>query len=265
MKNHPVLTKNIFFISLLSLLLIFTSGCKESGCTDPLAVNFNPEAEKSSDDCVYPNLSLNFEAKVGSEAFSFGTVYNIGGVAVKFSVAQFYVSGVRVGTMDEFDANPETYLLVKADQAMYEIGQITTGHKHMLMFSVGVDSAANHADPTTWPTDHPLAPQNPNMHWSWDNGYQFIKIEGEVDTDGDGTPDDILEMHIGKDSNLQNIAMEAHKEVAAEDEAVQVIIDFAALFDGIDLATERITHTGDDPGLAGKVIANVPNIFSISE
>ena len=258
-------TINFLFIIFVSFSLIMLNGCKETGCTDPTALNYNPEAEKSSDDCTFPTLSLDMNFVVGSEDFSFGTTYMINGVATKFTIAQFYLSNVRVATNGEADVNPDTYLLVKADQPVYEVGQITAGHKHMLMYAVGIDSATNHADPTTYAADHPLAPQNPNMHWSWDNGYQFIKIEGQVDTDNDGTPDGLLEMHIGKDSNLRNIALEAHKESDTEDVMISVKVDMAKLFEGLDLATQSVTHTADEPVIAAKVIENVPNVFSIDK
>ncbi|MDX2248561.1 MAG: MbnP family protein [Bacteroidia bacterium] len=261
-------TLNIFKITLIVFsffTLTFTSGCKEKGCTDPLAANYNPDAKESDGNCVFPALSLHFHSLVGEDVFAFNTVYNINGTAVSFTTAQFYVSGIQVGGDGEFDTNEDKYLLVTADKSVYEVGEITTGHKHMLMFNVGVDSVANHSDPTTYATDHPLAPKNPNMHWSWNSGYIFIKIEGLVDTNADGTPEAQMELHIGTDAKLTPVALTAHKEVATEEETIHMEVDFAKLFTGIDLTTERITHTGDDPGLAAKLVANVPSAFSVEE
>ncbi|MEZ4772115.1 MAG: MbnP family protein [Bacteroidia bacterium] len=263
MKNISIFKIALTVIALIALT--FSSGCKEKGCTDPLAANYNPDAKESDGNCVFPNLVLHFHSLIGDEVFSYNTVYTINNVAVTFTTAQFYVSGIQVGGDGVFDTNPDKYLLVKANQSVYEVGEITTGHKHMLMFNVGVDSLANHADPTTYAAEHPLAPQNPTMHWNWNSGYIFIRIEGQVDTNADGTPDDLMELHIGTDAKLAPVMLTAAKEVAAEEEEIHMQVDFAKLFTGIDLATERITHTGDDPGLAAKLVANVPSIFTVED
>ena len=41
---------------------------------------------------------------------------------------------------------------------------------------LGVDPAHNHADPSTYASDHPLSLQNPTMHWGWSAGYRFMAI-----------------------------------------------------------------------------------------
>ncbi|MEZ4825922.1 MAG: MbnP family protein [Bacteroidia bacterium] len=261
MKNITIFKIALAVLAFISLT--FSSGCKEEGCTDPLAANYNPDAKESDGNCVFPMLTLHFHSMVGDEAFAYNTTYTVNGVAMSFSTAQFYVSGVRVGGDGVFDTNEDKYLLVKADQSVYEVGEITTGHKHMLMFNVGVDSAANHADPTTYESTHPLAPQSPNMHWSWNSGYIFVRVEGLVDTDGNGTPDAEFLFHIGTDAKRTPIALTAHKEVAAVDETIHMEVDFAKLFTGIDLKTDRTTHTGDNPTLAAKFVANLPDIFSV--
>lgn len=256
-------TKLPYLMILVAFLATVVSGCKSEGCTDPTAINYDPEATESSDDCSYPNLMLHFHPVVGADDLSFDNTYTIGGVAVKFSVVQFYVSAAAVSSEAGFDENEDTYLLVKAGQMNYSVGEITAGAKETLRFSVGIDSVTNHADPTLYDADHPLALQSPSMHWSWDNGYQFIKIEGMVDTDADGTPDAEMEFHIGKDSNLRTISLDISQSADMEMFMVNVEYDLAALFAGIDLSTDFITHTGDFPDLATKVIANVPTTFSI--
>lgn len=252
-----------YLIILAACLATILNGCKTEGCTDPTALNYDPEATESSDDCSFPNLMLHFHPVVGGEDLSFDNTYTIGGVAVKFTVAQFYVSAVAVGSADGVDENPDTYLLVKAGTMNYSVGEVTAGAKESLRFSVGIDSVTNHADPTLYDADNPLALQSPSMHWSWDNGYQFVKIEGMVDTDGDGTPDAGMEFHLGKDSNLRTIDLDISQSADAEMFMVNVEYDLANLFNGIDLSTDYVSHTGDFPELAAKVIGNVPGTFSI--
>ncbi|MEO1447958.1 MAG: MbnP family protein [Bacteroidota bacterium] len=255
-------TRLPYLLILVAFLGLILNGCKTTGCTDPTAIDYDPDATESGD-CVYPNLMLHFHPLVGGEDLNFDNTFTIGGVAVKFSVVQFYVSAAAVSGNGVADENEDTYLLVKAGTMNYPVGQITAGSKESVRFSVGLDSTTNHADPTLYESDNPLALQSPSMHWSWDKGYQFIKIEGMVDTDNDGTPDAAMEFHIGKDSNLRTISLDISQSADMEMFMVNIDYDLAKLFDGIDLSTEYITHTGDFPALATKVIENVPGTFSI--
>ncbi|MEL6844831.1 MAG: MbnP family protein [Bacteroidota bacterium] len=181
----------VFLIILAFASVALLPSCKQVGCIDPAALNYDPEATEASDDCSYPILTLNMSPVIDGQAFTLGEKYTINGTTVRFDLFQYYVSKVGVGSMPDLEM-PDTYLLIKVGETNYELGQVTIGHKHMLAFNIGVDSATNHADPTQYEASNVLAPQNPSMHWNWDAGYQFIKIEGQVDTDGDGTPDGLL-------------------------------------------------------------------------
>lgn len=249
-------------ILVITFLALFLNSCKQTGCTDPTAVNYDPEATESSNDCTFPFLTFDISPTVNGEALKLGNVYTINGKRVEINIAQFYISSIKVGTNGNFDES-DTYLLVKGDQNLYEIGKITAGNKQALTFDVGVDQEANHADPTTYPAEHPLAFQVPSMHWSWDNGYQFIKMEGKVDLDGNDAPETPFEYHIGKDSNLQSIALEINQDMNAENVQINLKVDFAKFFDGVDLSNELVTHTGDGPILAEKIALNAQKAFSV--
>ncbi|WNJ19208.1 MbnP family protein [Pontibacter sp. G13] len=238
------------------------SGCNNEGCTDPDSLTYSPDAEEDDGSCTYPEVMLHMHPSVGMEDLVLGNTYTVNGTAVTFSVAQFYVSQVALATDGNADFSDE-YLLVNAGQMMYGIGEFPAVHKHMLMLNIGVDSATNHADPTTYDASHVLAPQSPNMHWSWDNGYIFIKLEGMYDSDGDNVPDANFEYHIGKDSNLRRISLEVHAELENTTETIDLMVDYAAFLDGIDFATEAVSHTGDFPEVAAKIVANVPSVISV--
>ncbi len=49
-----------------------------------------------------------------------------------------------------------------------------------LRFYAGVDSMVNHLDPSSYSPTHPLAHQNPTMHWGWVSGYIFNAFEGKT-------------------------------------------------------------------------------------
>ena len=51
--NSSIIGRHATALLLLGLILVF-SGCKkEEGCTDPAAINYNPEAEKDDGSCTY--------------------------------------------------------------------------------------------------------------------------------------------------------------------------------------------------------------------
>lgn len=236
------------------------SACKKDGCTDPTAINYDPEAVESvNESCEFPVISLNIVSVVGQEPFAFNQVYQIGGVATTFTTAQFYMSEVGVMS-DGISEQPGSHLLVKADENAYEVGQITAGNKQTLTFGVGVDSANNFLDPTV--AAEPLNLQSPSMHWNWNAGYIFVRIEGEVDTDSDGTPDSLLELHVGGLPQYTPVMVEVNHVADAVDSRIPITVDFAKFFEGIDLASDNITHTMDNMPLARAIVENIPGAFS---
>lgn len=258
MKRYLIQT---LLLSLLLPGLLSLQSCKQEGCTDPTAVNYDPDA-KEGGVCVMPELMLHFHPMLGSQDFALNQVYTINDVAVEFSAFQFYVSSIELGNNAGADA-PDRYLLVKAGQMMYEVGEITAGTKSSLRFDIGIDSVTNHLDPSTYEASHPLAFQSPSMHWSWDSGYIFFRADGRVDTDGDGTPDADLEIHIGRDNFLTPVALTLDDAVDSEAHMITLMMDVAKAFTGVDLANDYVTHTGDNPALAAKVAGNLPSLFMV--
>ncbi|MCI4668076.1 MAG: hypothetical protein MRZ79_07935 [Bacteroidia bacterium] len=244
--------------------MLTLQGCDNSGCTDPDSLNFDPEATEDNGKCDFPNLTVNFSYSVDGQELTKGTTYTINGTAISFSDVQFYVFNPRVAKDGVMEATGETHF-ISFDNRSIEFEDLTAGHKHMLMFGLGVDSTTN---ATIQPSDSDLAdgaalgPQNPSMHWGWDNGYIFLKMDGMVDTDGDNVPNAGMEFHIGKNINFNTIALEIHTDALEDEVEVTVDVDFAKAFTGIDLSKDYITHTGDFPALANTVINNMKTAFA---
>jgi hypothetical protein len=250
---------------------LFIAGCKQEekpepepvvGCNDPAALNYAPDAEDEGD-CTYPVLRLHIHQMVGNNDLALNTNYTINGTVVQFETVNFYLDEIALMDMDmNMSDRLDTTILVKVGTMDYELGTITTGHKHMLMFNLGVDSVDNHADPALLDTSHPLSYQSPSMHWSWDNGYIFLRIDGQVDTDGDDVVDAPMVFHIGNDNYLVPVTLMSHSEAETEDFEIRLDFDVVRLFEGVDLSTENQTKTGNDPVLARKVADNIAAAFS---
>ncbi|MCB0571314.1 MAG: hypothetical protein KDC66_16195 [Phaeodactylibacter sp.] len=213
-----------------------------------------------------PVLGMEFEYLVNGEAFDTSRVYEINGTAVQFSIANFYVGGITFESEEGKDTEMEgKYLLVTPESGMQEIGTLDAGHQHMLKYFIGVGPAENSqtdADFTGRDSDDPLSIQFPAMHWDWLSGYRFIRVDGKVDTDGDGTPDEALAFHIGTDAFLTNLEFTIHKDVEPGMNHLHFEFDLAKLFEGIDLPQEHETHTGNNLGLANKFKANISKAFA---
>lgn len=212
-----------------------------------------------------PVLGVEFDYLVNGEAYDTTRVYDINGTAVQFSIANFYVGGITFESEDGKETEMEgKYLLVTPEAGMQEIGTLEVGHQHMLKYFIGVGPEENgqtEADFTNRKADDPLSVQFPAMHWNWLSGYRFIRIDGKVDTDGDGAPDETMAFHIGTDAFLTNLEFTIHKDVEGGMNHLHFEFDLAKLFEGIDLANDHVTHTGNNLPLANQFRDNLPKAF----
>ncbi|MEQ8705533.1 MAG: hypothetical protein RIC19_16520 [Phaeodactylibacter sp.] len=212
-------------------------------------------------------VNMMFEYTIDGAAFDTTQVYDVNGTAVKFSIANFYVGGIEL-MPEEGDAIPVAgkYLLVTPEAGMQEVTTVPAGHYHMVNFFVGVDPTNNsqsEGDFTSRNADDPLSIQFPAMHWNWNSGYRFLRIDGQVDTDGDGEVDESMAFHLGTANMLQNVSVTAHKDVEDGSNMLHLQFDLAKLFEGIDLSTDYSTHTMNNPELAAAVRDNIAGAFSM--
>ncbi|GJM34259.1 MAG: hypothetical protein DHS20C18_32600 [Saprospiraceae bacterium] len=216
------------------------------------------------------NLDFQFNFTVDGQAFAYGTDFDINGVTVNIETAQFYLSGIslepEVG--DEIAVDGK-YLLVGPEAGSLEvIRDLKADHYHMAKFSVGVQPADNNqseTDFTTRSADDPLAAHNPSMHWNWSSGYKFLRIDGLVDTDNDGTPETPLAFHLGTDDLLTPLTYALHHDFEPGDNTLTFEFDLAKFFTGVDLSIQTDTHTFNDLPLAEKVAGNLATAISVKQ
>ena len=246
--------KIFIFVSLGMIPLLFSS-CKKDD---------TPVEED------HVHMAFEFNYVVDGEAYDTNTVYNINGTAVQFSIANFYVGGITFMSEEGVPTEIEDkYLLVTPDAGMQEVGELAKGHYHMARFFIGVDPLTNSQSTEDFTTrsedpNDPLGVQFPEMHWSWNSGYKFIRIDGKVDTDADGVPDDAMSFHLGTDDMLKTLEFVTHKDVDVENDGhMHFEFDLAKALEVIDLPQEHFTHalsTQEIP-LATKFRDNLSNAF----
>jgi hypothetical protein len=126
-------------------------------------------------------IFVDFTHLLGDQTFALNTEQAQGnGLNFTFSRCEFYLSGISI-THDGGQVTPieDTWLLVRpAEQSSFSLGMHDITDVEAISWKVGVGQDMNHEDPSVLPSTHPLAPQNPSMHWGWTSGYRFIAIEG---------------------------------------------------------------------------------------
>ncbi len=215
------------------------------------------------------HLHVNFSNRYGlTENLQYGTVYT-GSNDRDFTVTtnQYYISNVRLVDHAGAEVPIDAYLLVKTGvESELEFEEVAAGHYTKLRFDVGIDSATNHMDATTYDTSSVLGLQSPSMYWSWASGYIFLRLEGMVDTSAakTGTKDYAWEMHLGMDANLVSVELPINATVDSETHpGVNVYLNTAALFNGIDLGgADLFTHTMNNMPLAMKLKTNLATSFT---
>ncbi|MGH1435128.1 MAG: MbnP family protein [Lewinella sp.] len=198
------------------------------------------------------DVAFEFDYSFAGSDFDYDQVYDLNGTAVSFQTVQFYVGGITLHP-EEGDAVTADgkYLLVKPKSGAQEVMNVDKKHYHMAEFFVGVapaenDQTADDFDTRDTETD-PLARQSdPPMNWNWNAGYIFVRIDGMVDLDGDGTPETVMEYHLGKEAFRRTVAKDLHTDIEDDSQTLAFGLDVAALFNDIDISQTYSVHTGDD-------------------
>lgn len=254
----------------LSALILTLPACKKQGCTDQTALNYDADAKEDDGSCEYSTetaLAIHFNSMVGSENLVYNQEYTVNGRKLKFTRAQFYVSGIHLEKHDGSHLHLEDqYLLVHGGAHEYSIGNVPTGSYHGMSFDIGLDSTANHSDPAIYAADHALSPLDANYsHWTWNSGYIFIRLEGYVDTTAaaNGTANAGFAYHVGMDSFRRTAELSFQKDFTGTSSQLELAIDWAKFLEGIDLTTELETHTTNNMSLATVVADNGPDAISV--
>jgi len=188
------------------------------------------------------SIFLEFNHKVGSEDLEFNTEFTIpSGDKVALDRCEYYISqivlthdGGMTTTVDDL------WLLVDAfDQTTFELGDYDINQVESVTFSVGVETPVNNDDPTLWPSQHPLAPQNPSMHWGWAAGYRFLAMEGNSGTSG---ADFVFEVHALGNVNYHEQTVELTASASEGQINLAIMADYLEAFANITTASGGITH-----------------------
>ncbi len=243
--------KHLF--SIILLLIVFTS-CKDKEKPEPIIPNHY--------------IKINVHPKYGNETLYLDSVFQTAeGYDIKFTDIKFYLQDVKNGssilsTVGLFDYRLNGVLAIK------EIG--TKDAFSSITANLGVDAAINHNDPTAFSNSSPLNIAIANdMHWGWNPGYIFMKVEAKADTLQNGIEnfDQTIVFHIGLDVNLETLNFSNLNWTTVGDEDIlDLKLDMQSFLttpQSIDVKTEFTCHSAvGQELLATKVITNFKNSIS---
>ncbi len=180
------------------------------------------------------------------------------GTKYKLSRLQYYLSGFKVvhdgGQVLELN---QTYFLVDPSQQNsneLSLGLHTGIQKvEQIEFAIGVDAASNHLDPTTYSSDHPLAPKNPTMHWGWAAGYRFISFNGNS-ARNNGSFLDVLSIEGLGDANYKPKRYDVTGKTENDKIYIEFIAEYNRLLESINISGGANSH--GETGIAATMVLN---------
>jgi hypothetical protein len=246
-------------------------------------------------------LRLDMEGMTGATSLQAGQTFQVSGRAASLATARLYVSRIQLlhedGRVIDLTDTPVTvrareasgsevqhaitnrYVLVKADagRAPAALGEVPSGSYTGLRFTLGVTGMDNRIAPEDAPAGHPLAVQTPSMHWNWNSGFIFLRMDGQLDINGDGTPDPTIgdpgsegngqwRIHLGMEANARVVDINTPFELEADEmQDLHLQVDFARFAQGIDygVAANRFCMTGGCPTVVSAVTGNIASAFSL--
>lgn len=164
---------------------------------------------------------------------------------VKLIRAEFYISEIEIHHADNTTMPlSDEYILVNAASptAEHDLGQWAVDAAHGVTLHLGVPQSVNHDDPAAWPANHPLAPQNPSMHWGWSAGYRFMAIEGKIDNNNDGIPETTFEFHNLGDALYKTVELTGVEETENGVLHLHLTLDYVQLFKNMAMTGNLIQH-----------------------
>jgi len=204
-------------------------------------------------------VKLNINHELGTSLFAINApAQNNMGDDFKITRLEYYLSQFII----VHDGGTETnvtgvYALVDASEGtVIDLGSHNITAVEAVKFHIGVDSATNHLDPTSFPATHALAPKSPSMHWGWASGYRFAALEGM----GSSNYNQSIELHGLGDNNYYQAEVPTSATVSNNEVIIDIYADYARALENVSVNGGAFNHGFD--GDARKLLFNLSqNVF----
>ena len=155
----------------------------------------------------------------------------------------------------------EMWLLVDAFHGNnHFLGLLNVQEVEQIIFSVGVEPEYNHEDPSLYKPAHPLAHQNPSMHWGWTSGYRFLCVEG----DAGNSLSDMVQLHSLGDENYFQQTHEANCSYGNDEIIIHLDARYDQIFNDISIAGGLFEHSETSAAAVGSLENMRDLVFSPS-
>lgn len=174
---------------------------------------------------------------------------------------RYYVSNIKlIHDGGKITAVPDSYLLLNVQiNETSELGKFNVTKLEAVEFSIGVDQDKNHLDPTTYPEGHPLAMQNPTMHWGWAAGYRFVTLEGYAGTSISDVSTN-YQIHSLGNQLYKTLKINTNGEIVDGKLRIELNADYRNLLAGIKAQTGVIAH--GSTGASVTLMKNMSSVFT---
>ena len=218
------------------------------------------------------DLTLNFKTNINGNPLQFNSAYSINGANTQINFVGYYITDIKAIKVDNTEKSLGGIHLVKGNETLTLSEELDAGDYKALTFKVGIaDSLINHGDPSLYPAGSPLALQTPSMHWSWNTGYIFFRLDGLVDTSVNNQhgATESLTFHLGRLSSVRTVTINENFSIVGTHNnpgqyEADVVLNVEDVFAGIDIKTDRVTMTMNNPTLATEACDNLPDAFTFS-
>jgi len=162
--------------------------------------------------------------------------------------------------------NNAMWLDAAKQRETFTLTDVPLGRYTALRFHVGIDPAANAANPAQYPPDHPLNPNVCGLHWSWQGGYIFLALEGNW-RGADGAPNG-FSYHLARDANRTVIELKGEIDLTG-DATADIEFDVAKVVNGakpLSFVKDGVsTHSQPADPIAAALAANLPGAFTLKK
>lgn len=250
MKTQIIILASIFALS----TVFFSCQKKKEGCTDPLALNYDPEAEVSDGNCQYKSegkltftFTHNFDGTaVTANDYNEFNYVNENDDTLSISKLRYLISDIRLYTSNGDSVLIDGYQLVDLSDnntlTYSPTTEIPFDSYTNIAFTFGFDSLDNQGNYTDLNS----------ASWNWPamigGGYHFMQMEGKYKEQGN---DSLYAYHMGTAHNMMTSETTQNYFVAdlgaiqiASEATVEIKMDIAEWYKNPNTWDLNAMHSG---------------------
>lgn len=218
---------------------------------------------------VAGNLKLEIQHRYDGKRLSLNSLSYQAGDTFSVTRLSYLLSGFALSTPDgEWLELPDQYAFIDLEsrRTRFHLRDVPDGDFSAIRFSIGLPKEANHSDPATHAADHPLNTNLNRLHWTWQEGYIFLALEGRYRKENKNNELGGYIYHFANDWNRKRIELPVKLQLKGAS-AMGISFDLQSLFHGAQPITFQemgdSTHSKEGDAIAKALKANLSTAFGI--